>query len=126
MPTVNEETYYLSNCNARPHAKIFGRGAFYDLGVTGHQAPLATDISKGQQCIVATPAKNGKIAFERFSLSRVVIMPDDRGVQCRAFFGDSIDEEQLNKGDAAKHPRYGIFFDKNGGFKHGHSVLRSK
>ena len=41
-----------------------GGGAFYDLDVEGHQAKLATDISKGQKCVVATPQKNRDIAFE--------------------------------------------------------------
>ena len=118
--------YYLSNCNARAHARIFGSGAFYDLGVTGHQASLATDLSKGQHCVVATPEKNGKIAFQWFKLARTAVKPDDEGVRCRVFFGDSIREEKLSKGDAARHPLYSIFFNKNGDFKRGHSVLRSK
>jgi len=41
-------------------------------------------------------------------------------------FGDRINEETLSKGDAARHPLYQIFFDKTGGFKYGHYVLRSK
>src|SRR5215213_2657152 len=128
MPTVNEDVYYLSNCKRRPHAKMYGVGAFYDLDVQGHQAKLATDISKGQKCVVATPTKkNGDIAFERFVLSRIVIKRDDeRDVLCRVFLGKRIDEETLSKVDAARHPLYEIFFNKNGGFKYGHSVLRPK
>ncbi len=118
--------YYLSNCNARQHSRIFGSGAFYDLGVTGHQANLAIDLSKGQHCVVATPEKNEKIAFEWFKFARMAVKPDDEGVRCRVFFGDSIREEKLSKGDAARHPLYSIFFNKNGDFKRGHSVLRSK
>lgn len=118
--------YYLSNCNARQHARMFGSGAFYDLGVTGHQARLATDLSKDQQYVVATPTKDGKIAFEWFRFSRMTVKPDDEGIRCRVFFGDSIKEGKLNKGDAARHPLYSIFFNKNGDFKRGHSVLRAK
>jgi hypothetical protein len=126
MPTVNEDIYYLSNCNGRRHARMYGPGAFYDLDVEGHQAKLATDITNGQKCVVATPTKNRDIAFEWFVLSRIVIQPDDEDVRCRVFFGERIDEETLSKTDAARHPLYKIFFDKNGNFKHGHSVLRSK
>jgi hypothetical protein len=127
MSTVNEDIYYLSNCKGRQHARMYGGGAFYDLDVEGHQAKLATDISKGEKCVVATPKKNREIAFEWFVLARIVIKRDDeRDVLCRVFFGDRIDEETLSKGDAARHPLYRIFFDKNGGFKHGHSVLRPK
>jgi hypothetical protein len=130
MSTVNEDIYFLSNCNRRQHARMYGPGAFYDLDVEGHQAKLATDISKGQKCVVATPKnpnKNRDIAFEWFVLARIAIKRDvERDVLCRVFFGDHIDEETLSKGDAARHPLYKIFFDTNGNFKHGHSVFRSK
>ena len=130
MSRVNEDIYFLSNCNRRQHARIYGSGAFYDLDVEGHQAKLATDISKGQKCVVATPTnpnENRDIAFEWFVLARIAIKRDvERSVLCRVFFGDKIDEETLSKGDADHHPLYQIFFDKNGNFKHGHSVFRSK
>ena len=79
MRIVNEDIYYLSNCNRRQHARMYGPGAFYDLDVEGHQAKLATDISKGQKCIVATPTnpkKNRDIVFEWFVLFRLVIKPE--------------------------------------------------
>jgi hypothetical protein len=130
MSTVNEDIYFLPNCNRRQHARMYGPGAFYDLDVEGHQAKLAKDISKGEKCVVATPKnpnKNRDIAFEWFVLARIAIKRDvERDVLCRVFFGDHIDEETLSKGDAARHPLYQIFFDTNGNFKHGHSVFRSK
>ncbi len=106
MPTVNEDIYYLSNCKRRQHARMYGVGAFYDLDVERHQANLATDISKGQKCVVATPTKkNGnEIALECFVLSRIVIKRDDeRDVLCRVFFGKRINQETLSKADAARH-----------------------
>jgi len=118
--------YYLSNCNVRAHARMYGSGAFYDLGITGHQANLATDLTKGQTCVVATPTKDGNVAFEWFRVSRIAVRPDDEGISCRVFFGNSIKEEKLTKRNAARHSLYSIFFNKNGDFKRGHSVLRSK
>lgn len=79
---------------------MYGPGAFYDLDVEGHQAKLATDISKGQKCVVATPKnpnKNRDIAFEWFVLARIAIKS-----------------------------LYQIFIDTNGNFKHGHSVFWPK
>ena len=49
---------YLNNCKGREHERIFGSGAFYDLATGGYQPTKATNLSVGQQCIVAMLEKN--------------------------------------------------------------------
>jgi hypothetical protein len=113
----------FNNCNGRDHERIFGDGAFYDLDAVGHQATKANHLSPGQQCIVATPESDGKIAFRWYRLSHEAIQPDDEGRPCRVFFGTRIKTDRLSKGDAARDKIYSAFFDKNGNFKR-HSVIR--
>jgi hypothetical protein len=108
---------YFNNCNGREHERIFGSGAFYDLATIGYQATKATNLSVGQQCIVATLAKDGKIVFTWYKFLREVVKQDDEGNSCRAFFGNRIRSNTLSKADAARDGLYSAFFDKNGNFK---------
>jgi hypothetical protein len=108
---------YCNNSNRREHERIFGSGAFYDLATVGYQATKATNLSVGQQCIVATPDKDGKIVFSWYEFLREVVQQDDEGNSCRAFFGKRIKSDTLSKGDAARDVLYSAFFDKNGNFK---------
>ena len=114
---------YFNNCSGRQHARMYGSGAFYDLYSTGFQATKANNLTPGQQCIVATPAKDGRIDFDWYAFKHETIKPDDTGTPCRVFFGNLIRSETRSKGDAARDGFYSTFFDKNGNFKR-HSVLQ--
>jgi hypothetical protein len=114
---------YLNNCQGRNHVELFGKDAFYDLYTTGLQASKATNLSVGQQCIVATPADDGQIVFSWYSFLRETVKPDDKGDSCRVFLGKFIKSDTLSKRDAARDGLYSTFFDKNGNFKR-HSVLQ--
>jgi hypothetical protein len=66
--------------------RIFGSGAFFDLAPVGYQATKATNLSIRQQCIAATPEKDGKIVFSWYDFLREVVKQDDAGNSGRAFF----------------------------------------
>ena len=108
---------YFNNCQRREHERIYGSGAFYDLNTFGSQATKAHNLGVGQQCIVATPEKDGMVVFSWYELLRESDMPDDKGDRYRVFFGKRIKSGTLSKGDAARDGLYSTFFDKNGKFK---------
>jgi hypothetical protein len=108
---------YFNNCRGREHARMFGRGAFYDLDTTGFQATKANNLGVGQKCIVAAPADDGQIVFSWYSFLRETVKPDDEGHPCRVFFGKFIKSDTLSKGDAACNGLYSTFFNKDGNFK---------
>ena len=114
---------YLNNCHGREHERIYGSGAFYDLATVGYQATKATNLRVGQQCIVATLEKDGKIMFTWYKFLRDGVKQDDEGNSCRVFFGERIRSDTLSKGAATRDVRYSAFFDKNGNFKR-HSVIQ--
>jgi hypothetical protein len=109
----------FNNCQARPHAQLYGAGAFYDLYQKGRQARMATDLRPGQHCCVATPTDNGDIEFGwyRFSHVRVMEMPDERGTFVRVFFGEWLGSEYLSRAEAIPSDPYACFFNVNGHFK---------
>jgi hypothetical protein len=108
---------FLNNCHGDDYAGIYGSGAFYDLNTYGIQATKATNISVGQQCIVAAPARDDQIIFRWFSFLNETVKPDKSGKPCRVFFGKFIKSDTLLKRDAARDALYSAFFDKNGHFK---------
>ena len=116
---------FFNNCRARDHAGLFGAAAFYDLNTTGRQATMATNLERGEECIVATPARGGDIVFSRFSLSREALMPDpdEPGTTVRVFFGNLIRSKRLSKAEAATTEPYSVFFNVIGNFK-GLSVIK--
>ncbi len=63
-------TVNFNNCRCRDHAGLYGKDAFYDLNTTGLQATMATDLSPGDQCIVATYAENGDVVFDWFKFAK--------------------------------------------------------
>lgn len=108
---------YFNNCHGRDHARMYGNGAFYDLDTVGLQATKINYLSVGQHCIVATPTKDSQIVFSWFSFLHETVMPDDKGIPCRVFFGRFMKSDIRSKGDAAQEGFYSTFFDKNGNFK---------
>jgi hypothetical protein len=118
--------YFFNNCRGREHSRMYGRGAFYDLGTTGFQATKATDFGVGDKCIVATRRQGNdrKIEFTRFVCKRVetikqTMNPQDEDYKMlnRVFFRTVVKRETLSKGKAARHKDYSAFFDRNGNFK---------
>ena len=51
---------FFNNCHGDDYTH-YGSGAFYDLNITGFQATKATNLSVGQQCIVAAWKEYGLI-----------------------------------------------------------------
>ena len=116
--------YFFNNCKTFDHAKEYGiTDAFFDLATTGFQATLATNVSRGDTCIVATKDEDGLIRFTRYSLVRVETVTGKDGTHSRVFCGPATKSETLSKGDAARDGLYSIFFNKNGDFKR-QSVLQ--
>ena len=107
---------FFNNCHGDDYTH-YGGGAFYDLNITGFQATKATNLSVGQQCIVAVPATGSEIVFHWFSFLHETVKPDKSGKPWRVFFGKFIKSETLLKTEAARNSLYSAFFDRNGHFK---------
>jgi hypothetical protein len=103
---------------------MYGSGAFYDLDTTGYQATLANNLTKGESCVVASLAAVGRIDFDWYKFRREIVKPDNKGVHCRALFGNHFKSATLSRDKAREDGIYSRFFDKNGNFKR-HSVLRA-
>jgi hypothetical protein len=88
---------------------------------------MATDLSPGDECIVATPTENGDIKFTWFSFTneRIMEMPDEPGSKVRVQFGEQIRSECLPKSKAASTGPYSAFFNIKGHFKRP-SVIKPK
>jgi hypothetical protein len=108
----------MNNCRRRNHVWHFGRGAFFDLFREGKQAEMATDITPGDKCIVATQDQERRtVTFAWFKLSHEKNMVDKHGLTCRVFFGKQTKSEAMPKQTAAKSSLFSAFFDKRGRFK---------
>lgn len=108
---------FFNNCRGRKHSELYKDGAFYDLNLTGHHATLATGLGKEDKCVVATPDSSYIIDFSWFVFSHEQVLPDERGINCRVFFGEWLRSEKLPKIKAAETEPYSIFFNVNGHFK---------
>jgi hypothetical protein len=108
---------FFNNCRARNHVEIYGSNAFYDLNRTGKQASMATDLKRGEECVVAIPNEEGDIEFVWFSFLQEKITPDENGVATRVQFGKRLRSETISKTKAAKTEPYSVFFNVNGNFK---------
>lgn len=116
---------YFINSRNRKHQEIFGSDAFYDLNKFGNQAKLATNLQKGDICIVASYEDNKniivKLSWYEFLNERSA--DDNKGIPCRVLCGELQKSESILKTDAAKDPRYAYFFNKLGNFQR-KSVLK--
>ena len=88
---------FFNNCRARDHAGIYGGNGFYDLNRTGKQAEMATDLKRGEECVVATPKDDGDIEFVWFSFSHEKVMRDENGVATRVQFGKRLHAQTLSE-----------------------------
>ena len=120
---------YFNNCKNREHERLFGRGAFYDLNVTGIQALQAVGLQGGQDCVVATTAPDDRVIFTWYSFLGERLLRersnDADHTRYRVFFGDPLLAETFSKEDAAAHPRYSAFFNVKGHFKQQSTILAS-
>lgn len=111
-------TVNFNNCRCRDHASLYGKGAFYDLNTTGLQAAMATDLTPGEKCVVAS-YDDGSVVFTWFTFSNETLEPDpeDPKTMVRVFYGKPIKSERLSKTKAAKTKPYSVFFNVRGDFK---------
>lgn len=120
--------YLFNNCQNRPHADIYGSGAFFDLDTTGPQdkvaGRLANELVVGETCIVASLGITGDVTFDWYKFSREVVKPDDAGEPCHAYFGKHLKTETLSRDRAKRNAIYSKFFNVNGHFKRP-SVMRA-
>jgi len=115
----NVKRFLFNNCRNRPYAELYPEGVFFDLRQDNRQANMATDLSTGDECIVATPVENGDIKFDWFSFTHEKIMdaPDEPRVKVRVLFGEWVRSERLPKSEAARTAPYSLLFNVNGHFK---------
>lgn len=112
---------YLNNCKGRDHARIYGReDVFYDLNTTGVQATQANDLPIGQECVVVSPASDGRFTFIWYSLRRETILSDDTGTPQRVLFGEPLTVQTFSKKRAARSKRY---FNVKGHFKQQSAIV---
>ena len=80
---------------------------------------MATDLSHGDECIVATYAEDGAVVFDWFTFSKETLEPDpdDPKTTVRVLYGKPIKSERLSKTKAAKTKPYSVFFNVRGDFK---------
>lgn len=111
--------FFFNNSRCREHGRLYGADAFYDLNLTGKQATMATDVKPGDQCIVATPIRDGMIEFGWFSFAhaQVLPLPEEPGSSVLVFFGNRLRTETLSKADAVHTEPYSVYFNVNGDFK---------
>jgi hypothetical protein len=116
---------YFINCGNRNHEGLFGRGAFFDLGVDGTQATMAQNLRPGDTCIVARYADKDRtvVNLSWYSFTHETRQTDDKGIPQRVLHGALKMSESLSKSDAAADVRYQHMFAKNGAFKR-RSVLQ--
>lgn len=115
-----DRVVYFNNCKNRPHERLFGAGAFYDLNITGIQASQAVGLQAGQQCVVVTTGPDGRAIFTWYSFLRERRLPESGSAdrtRYRVFFGDPLGAETFSKEAAAADPRYRAFFNVLGHFK---------
>ena len=127
-PPVSDPTpprWLLNNLHGDPHAELFGDSmAFFDLD-KGERYDRYV-IKAGDECVVVSP-DTGHVKFSRFRFSHEAVRKDPRRARdgkVRVLFGKKLKSETLSRAAAAepKSPYY-RFFDKNGHFKTGWSIL---
>lgn len=114
------KTFVFNNCAGRDHADAFNRAdAFFDLNTYGRQLNQATELTVGDQCIVAQAANPAdEIQFDTFLLESINLLPDKyTGDTCRVFCGSLLQSETLARTEAHEHPLYGAVLNKNSHFK---------
>ena len=112
--------YLFNNWRNRKHAVIFGEGAFFDLFLTGPQAKQARDLQVGQQCVVASKASDGKVAFDWYSFSHETTLPnvsDPLHPRSRVLFGQHIASDIVSRAEALRLKHYSPLFNKRGDVK---------
>ncbi|HEY0489844.1 MAG TPA: hypothetical protein VGD30_10060 [Telluria sp.] len=116
---------YFINCGNRDHERLFGTGAFFDLGTNGTQAAMAQNLRPGDTCIVARYANKARtvVYLQRYNFTHETKQTDDKGIPQRVLHGTLQGAESLSKSDAAADARYQYMFAKNGAFKR-RSVLQ--
>jgi len=123
-----DRVIHFNNCKNRDHERLFGRGAFYDLNLTGIQGTQAVGLRPGQECVVATMAPDNRVIFTWFSFLRERRLRENGSTdrtRYRVFFGDAVLAETFSKEVGATHPRYRAFFNVKGHFKQQSSILAS-
>ena len=108
---------FFNNYRGRKHSELYGDEAFYDLNLTGRHATMATNLRKRDKCVVATADSSNVVEFSWFAFSHELVLPDERGIDCRVFFGELLRSEKLPKTEASETEPYSIFFNVNGHFK---------
>jgi hypothetical protein len=110
---------YFINCGNRDHERLFGPGAFFDLGVNGKQSTMAQNLLPGDTCIVARYADKNRtiVKLTWYSYTHDTTQTDDKGTPQRVLHGILNKVESLKKSDAAADARYLNMFAKNGSFK---------
>ena len=128
-------TIFFNNCWNKDHIDIYNSGnstvgevPFYDfyLDEKFYGYKYMSQLQPGDECIVACYDNDedeleAHVLFEHYEFVRREIQKpydDDNEKDSVVFFGClKRTEPHIRKPDAAKHPLYAKFFDRNGNFK---------
>jgi hypothetical protein len=113
-------TFFLNNSRNRNHADEYRNAeAFYDFDRERH-AHLATDLKKGDVCVVASYDESGRgtVCFKTYKFLKTETLTDSQGWPARVLLGKQQGKPVVcSKAAAARNSKYGCFFNCNGDFK---------
>jgi hypothetical protein len=108
----------LNNCRGRPHSKIYGPDAFYDVDAAADdQVASVRALAPGDACVVASKSAGSDVVLVRYKFAKSATERDDQGDPCVVLYGSFVATETMTKSAAAASAAYQGFFDKNGNFK---------
>jgi hypothetical protein len=114
----------FNNCGGRKYDTLYeednGTMAFFDLNTTGLQAKMATNLQRGDACVVAA-YEDGDVIFKWYSFSHFSRQrnPDGTKTKVRVLWGNQIKSKskRLAKAKAKTTEPYRHYFNRLGHFK---------
>ncbi len=114
----------FNNCGGRKYDELYdddnGVTAFFDLNTTGLQAKMATNLQRGDACVVAA-YEGGDVIFKWYSFSHYSRQrnPDGAKTKVRVLWGEpnKSKTKRLAKAKAKTTEPYRQYFDRLGHFK---------
>ncbi len=113
----------FNNCRGRKYNELYsddnGTTAFYDLNTAGRQAEMATNLQRGDVCVVAA-YEDREVVFKWYSFSHELLQRNPNGTRTkvRVLWGNQIKSKskRLAKAKAWTAEPYSDYFNVLGNF----------